>query len=382
MGSGINNYTTILVVFLLLLLLFKGVRFSDFNFNTMILLFILMVFFSTIFSINMFSVEMSNVVKTSIRWMGVLLYYPLANFIKHDKSKFLLVLSIMNIVCILIFAYQSFSYNLSGGQLFVDQNYFLTSSGSLRVEVRSSGIRIPLNWQIIMTSYLISLYSTFRYGLKKMHVINVVLSTFWLFFIVQTRMLIISTLISIAIVLLLYAYIHNTYKTALLATLTVFIGIIMGIIFNLGDTVTGFFDSFNESSNIMSKVVRIQAIDYFTDIIKNNLFFGNGIYVGNVGSYASYLARGPMGLYYYSDLGLLGNVAQFGILSFFVVANFCVRTYKKIMGTFKQNYLLVLFLTYYTVTTITTLSWIYTLGVIPFIVSLSFIDSELKNTTI
>lgn len=62
-----------------------------------------------------------------------------------------------------------------------------------------------------------------------------------------------------------------------------------------------------------SYYARLESLNYFSDVIKSNPLFGNGLLLPNAKSSYYNIITGPMGYAFYTDVGILGLTAQFGI---------------------------------------------------------------------
>lgn len=374
-SAGITPQLLLLTIPSLLIVFTRGVNKKEYNYSQTILVLLIMLFISTIWSGIQYPDQLRNILINTIPWISILSYFSLSSFARCNRSFFLKTITIMNIVCCVVFLLQLFYYY--SGTLFLDEKFFQNEFGVLHISIRGNNIRILNNWQIMIASMLISIseiLKTKKIRSNKINLINCSVTTLCLFWIIQTRALIAILLISLALSIGVFFFKKNKIYTFLFFIATIFSFFILYSFFGISNFIDSFFDTFNDSRYAISTTARLDALPYFFKIIKSSPFLGNGVYTGFVGSESYLKALGPLGIYYYSDVGIIGNLAQYGVLSLLVFFTY-LRSSLKIVFLNRKKHLWI-FVFYFSFTMLTTLSWIYKLSIIPFILTLSYIDSE------
>ncbi|MGM0258450.1 hypothetical protein [Enterococcus sp. AZ102] len=366
--EGISNFSMI-ITFILFALFFTNIFFEKkYTYKLVIFLMLVTIILSTSRSIYLYPLDLTTMLKNYVQWISVLIYFPLAIYIYNDKSFFLKILLIFNIIFIIIISYQVVVYNASGN-LFVNKDYFIDPLTKLeKLNFRNGNLRITSSYMMITISLLISFVELIKKSRvnKYFNYINIILSLLYLNFVVQTRALTFLLIISILIYLIIIDIGFHSLSGYLFRALAILL--IIGTLaytksYNL------LFDTYNELSDVNNQVstyARLGAYSYFKDIIFSNPIFGNGIFVGDIGSIAYYRSRGPAGIFYYDDLGIIGNMAQYGIFSLITTISYIYLGFVK---ESKKNYLFTIF---FALSILTTLSWMHKLLIIPFIICLSY----------
>lgn len=376
-AGGINSRLLFIAIPLILVMLMNGIKIKNYKFASLILTLLFMVFISAIWSCIQYFENTIDILTSVIPWISLLMYFPLSDFIRREKKFFLRLLTIMNIICCLVFIYQSIRFQESS--FFLNDNYFISESGYFYIPLRGNSIRILMNWQIIIASLLISISELLkRRSLKviSLDFINFISGTICIFSVIQTRTLLIIYIISLLFATLLVIKKNIKMRTIIIIMATILCVFVTYFFSGLSKWVSSFFSTFSDSEYASSNSIREGAVLHFLDIIKTNPFLGNGFYLGNPGTTSYLRAKGLLGLYYYSDLGMIGNLAQYGILALISFLIYLKKSLSVIRSS-KKTYISI-FIIFYSISFLTTLSWIYYLSILPFIITLSYIDSEIN----
>ena len=187
------------------------------------------------------------------------------------------------------------------------------------VQIRNGRPRITMP---VMSTFMI-LYEWFEFlnddrRNKRKHFVYVLIGLAGLFYVDMTRMLQISVIVSMVAI---YFFRKNHTKNQLLFAIAL-IGILILIVNT--DYFSGFLDSFSlTGSQGDSTRARLNAIAYFSEFTKDNLFLGMGmvrpyrqdlynIYFGPIGTYNCLDDIGIFGLFFY--YGLFGLILYIMLL--------------------------------------------------------------------
>ena len=240
--------------------------------------------------------------------LAILLVRPLyIAFIKnHNFYDLLDIISfLMNIyMCIIIL--NAFLININGNVL-VNTDYFLQDFG-----MRSDRLRIMIDspFQLIMPIYSFSMIID-RAKCKKLHYFTFLIHTFALFYVTQTRILIVTFVITISIMISMKIP-QKKYKYILYVF--VFFTIVIGLSKGVFDS---FFSSFsiNNYENGSSTRTRLIELEIAIKNWLKNPILGTGITLDYKMPMSQY---GYRFIYNYTDLGLIGSISYMGI-SFIVL---------------------------------------------------------------
>ncbi|WP_026524029.1 O-antigen ligase family protein [Butyrivibrio sp. MB2005] len=231
-------------------------------------------------------------------------------FIRYGSIRYIFnIINIFVFIWAIIVIIQSINYRISGNVLFDMISYFQNTSGvdlktykgNLRVSLLSFG-----NISIIYNSLQIRISRLNRKSTIKA-LIMVITELYVVIFVQQTRMYSLTLLICFFAVLL---FRKNNLRAFLSKMLLAFF---VSIVMVYTSVIANFVDSFSiTGNNRWSTLARLSAIDYFLSCIMQRPLFGNG-FLSEEKYYA--IIHGTSGEAYYSDLGLLGMIAETGTMS-------------------------------------------------------------------
>lgn len=368
--DGASIFSILITVILSILLFYnEHIKFQFYNIAVLISL-VLMIIFSIIRSIYLFPLDVTLILKLYIQWFGILIYFPLSVYIYRDKEFFLKLFLIINLLFIAIISYQVFSYSKTSN-LFLDKQYFFDAlTRTEKLNFRNDTLRITSASILVTVSLLISATEFFKKNNQYFNLLNIICSFFYIYYVVQTRALTFLILIALIIYLFIKDYQNHSLKGYFIR-LIIFLGIVFIIVITKSYNLI--LDTYNDVSDVnnqISSYARLGAVEYYKTVIINNPLFGNGIYIGDIGTASYYLARGAQGLFYYDDVGLIGNMAQFGFMSVVVLI---IYSYTNIIKCNKIYYLIP---AYILLSTLTTLSVINRIPIIALIISMAYMDAS------
>lgn len=179
------------------------------------------------------------------------------------------------------------------------------------------GLRISLNvfGNIMILYNLVYLRYTRKIIWKIWHLFATILGIYGLIFIQQTRA--VYLYIVICVFVWIYFYSEKTIRARIIQFSG--LGVVVYVLF-FSNVVSKFISSFSlTGENAFSTSARIYAIKYYIDCMLKNPIFGNGIADGAANSFYSYIEHGSKGIAYYSDTGLIGLMANIGILGALII---------------------------------------------------------------
>lgn len=182
--------------------------------------------------------------------------------------------------------------------------------------IRKGRLRISsINLEIIAYIFLnAKLFSKEEEKKKKLiYVSCIIIEIFTQFFIHMTRSM---EVIYLGLTCMIFI---TTTKKEKWVRLFIICLVTMIILMNLD--ISSFIESFSINNNRygmqISTINRIEAVKYYWGIFKNNIFFGNG-FIRSGRADLNYVLHGPTGTFYYSDIGILGLLAECGIIGVFI----------------------------------------------------------------
>ena len=250
--------------------------------------------------------------RQSLIWLTFFLSVPL--YYVMIKGKLINILRLINIISTfwnVIVLIQGILYASTG--TIILKNYFANTNedlafrfGYIRIGIGSCGV-----FMIIYCFYKLFCekchYSNNKF--KRIgYILELILLGFNYIMIQQSRAGIIYVLISL---FLMYWVYNRGSKRWIIRGLIIVIMIYIVSYFNILDRVANSFAVSNRLNGISTKI-RLQEVKYYISIFLNNIITGC-LFPG--GRY-TYLEKGPANLYAFSDIGFIGNMAQYGIVAF------------------------------------------------------------------
>lgn len=206
---------------------------------------------------------------------------------------------------------QSLLYNVSGSIFLTSlQSTLLLREGNIRVGLGAFG-----NIMLLYNFYKV-VYPTDRR--KILEIINLILGLYCLFVIQQTRMM---TIIILAI--FLYIIVRQSNKINNLIKNILIIALAIILIYNTG-YIDNLFSTFTSADYEGSSVAREYAITHFLSVFIDNPLFGFGF--ASPGNYST-LVTGARGIASIDDVGIIGQMARFGIFAFVILIPILIRMF-------------------------------------------------------
>lgn len=153
------------------------------------------------------------------------------------------------------------------------------------------------------------LHST-KFSKRLANILVIVLCCYFANAVTASRAMLISMLITVAV-----SYFWSQKMRGTLSKIGGFtVGVCIVFVFLSSEYVATLVDSFTENSkHFSSTVVRLEAFDYYTSVLRDRLICGIGFSDG-LSAESTILNHGQSGAYYLSDLGLYNVIIKFGLL--------------------------------------------------------------------
>lgn len=300
------------ITFLLWLLLFKKFRVKK-EFIVPVLLTLTIFILNFLYTSLKYQVSFKASFPPVISLLTLVMCFPLSSYISKNRVKFERILILIATFGNLNIIIQSVIYNLSGRvYLYLP---LIGDNNSLRYLTRESTLRdywlVPIN----MVLFMVILPRIIEKKAKLMDYLCLMTVIYFIFFVGQTRMInIIVVLISVSVIAtkIIGNKISN-WLVVIIRFLAVLIFVYL-VYKGIGAAYRLFYPFLDGSYvNDGSYFARLGAWSYFLTSILNNPIFGLGLSEFQIGSYLSNVFRGPLGHFFYEDVGLIGSAARFGL---------------------------------------------------------------------
>ena len=284
------------IIFVLFILLNKQLQLGKYGIEIWILYIIVLV--NCVYMYVTYKYTITNLFYCIVPFLILLGYFPIIQFAKNRSNYFFLLKTIEVIALILsiILLLQKYKYD-TNNDIFLKINLPLNFTG--RFYNVSEGI--------IRIAVIISAYQIISKNIRLLSLINLVFCALSIFLVDQSRIYLLSVIIGIFVMIIMNIVYSNKKSNVMIYVLLVAIGIFL--IYSLYTSLTTTLNNFNDGSNY----ARRDAVTYYLSVIKDHLWTGLGLYVPNIGEAYSDFIKGPLGIYNYSDIGILGILASLGL---------------------------------------------------------------------
>lgn len=250
------------------------------------------------------SISVSCVFRALYPFFICFLFFPLNDVFKDaiKKELFIKILTIINIIAIIIILFQAYLYN-NYHILFISVYEFTQAE---EVAIRGGNFRLTYLDTMILLSFVISLGYMVR-GRCIKHFFNVFLSFIYIYCVSQTRSEIVICFILI-IIAIQQKYNLKGQFTRGLKLLFILVLISIFLILNIEGIKSKFY-----SVSFTSFSTRLEEINYYINLLKNNIICGVGLFDPLKGENYYEILHGINGKYTITDIGILGQSARLGI---------------------------------------------------------------------
>lgn len=241
---------------------------------------------------------LSFLIETSHYWYLFLIVPLLYYFRKEDRGyeKIMRMLNIVVLLTYMVALVQSIAFDRSGLNFLTKE--LTIQDGSVRMGIGCFGN--------VMILYNIDRFYNATEK-RTSALLSAILGVLVMLLIQRTRGFTIVSILCIgAVVLMNNRTIRKTFMNVLLIA-----GVAIYLVYS------GILPALLESLNPETGVnigIRLEAIGYFWKEFSQNMLYGHGLAIGP--RYYS-ISRGSMGLFFYSDVGVIGSLAQYGL--FYVI---------------------------------------------------------------
>lgn len=323
--------TYIYVIFLLIILYKNNLtRKYNYEYSRMLKVFLFVVFLNVIYTILKYVDEpFIGAIKQYFTITILVLYFCICDKVKSNFNDFLNLLITMSTIVVIFFIIQGLLYNLWNIKLLkiVDFSY-----GNIKIDMsRKYGVRLvatDLVDFVAVISIGLMFSKKFSKATKNKAIINFILTIIYEYFIAQTRSVLLMLLI-VFITCFMFADIDKN-KKIYVEILCIFI-----FIFLLGENVyefiLGLYDS-STSGTDWSFVHRFDSVKYYLECFFDNPITGNGLLedTPNKLKYYKIVHGYSYFSYSYSDVGIVGSLAHYGIIAVLFYIGIIKRTLKMI----------------------------------------------------
>lgn len=337
-----HNKTLLLLISIFFLMIF-GLYVKKIHFTTDIALFLILIGISTWYSYSQYSPRFNEILIPLFAYLSIILYFPLRRVLLSDYESFVKIITIFNVIACLILIAQYFYYEINTN-LFLSIYEFYRSG---QTAIRNNHLRITYLGTVISLSAVLSIGQLFSNKSKKIHFFNLFLSFIYFFVVSQTRMYVFALL---GVIAFQYNKLFSKNRNNILGILFwILFGIIMFFSLGLNDYILAMLKPILDGSYVSngSYYARIESIEYFYSVLKNKPILGLGLFDPDLGSPYYYLVHSLTGHAMYTDVGILGNIAQFGfpMSIWFLIVMFKMYKIKKIVSdnTLDSLFLFIIF---------------------------------------
>lgn len=326
-----TRYLELLCV-LMMCLTYRRYRKKNFFYYNYIVLFLALVVFNLIFTLTRyFGASIHEVIAPFSTYLLILMYFPLSNYFRSDEhfENFKRMFLVFNIIACVLLVFQAIEYNTKH-HLFLRIFEIIYRND---LQIRDGRLRITYLTTIVSVSVVISAVELI--SLKKhiiWNLINLVVSSTYLGYVAQTRMYIIILLL----VGLYIFYFLNQNNSQFAVVFTILIGTALFVFLTIKlDVKTLLYELIEPLLNGSYKrdgsyFARLDALLHFSKAIIRHPLIGLGIIIPDRTSDFYYVIHGEHGWAVYTDVGILGTTAEFGLPMLVWFICMMARTWKKI----------------------------------------------------
>ena len=321
-------------------------NFYIYDYKYILILFVSFIFFFFSLIKNRFKIKFSKSNRLlTISFFLIILLEVVLSYISYHQP-IILVLKEASYNIIILFAYFTFV------QLYKSLNFeeilklivifgLITSSISLfsafifnhfninilglvieNASIRNDKVRFFIGEETVILGVIISITRIFSKKNKTIDVLNIIISLLQIYFVSQTRSLILYLILIILLILFFNKKTNLTLKLLMISVSSIFI---LYIILNFRDIET-YINSYIGGDSSIS--IRFKTIDFYMNQFYQKPWFGMGYISSSKDIDDWQLLYGPEGYYYRSDVGIIGNLNQYGIIGLLWIIAFFYKNIK------------------------------------------------------
>lgn len=319
----------IIVIIILITLIILNKRLSinkKYLFKWNVIIFSIIYFEIIILSLIRYNQTIRNLMLNSNYCLVILAYFIFSYYLVDSKNliKFKNIIIIMSAILSILYIaqYAVYEHNI----IFLSIDLDALRFNSLRISQLSDFISLGF---ILAYSNLINKEGIGKKS-KIVGLVAVIVDAYEIVFVAKTRVLL---LIVVCAFLLMTFLRFRKEKKVFMAIPIV---IILAIVFYKSPI----FDQYIQLSNYdsYSAYARTYEIDYYMEQFYHNPFFGMGFMVSReVGDENYYIARGPLGIAYRSDVGIIGFLNTVGIIGLIWYLHLLFKCLYYILRLFRKD---------------------------------------------
>ena len=316
-GPEIGN-TLIWIIIYLIFMLFTSAKIYRTNFGKPILCLLVGIVIEIFLTSFVYGIDLINLAYTWRWFFYIVLYFIFYDFCKNQNNRraFIVVFTTCSLVLACLILAQGYSRS------YISPEWFLNESAQdVGTEWRNGRVRLNLSPGLRMISFVYSYTYVVTSKKKKnlfLHIANIVTTVLTFLFFDSTRMMILIVIAFIAITFWYGIHLSSkkiTYFIKFAAILAVVIAALY-IISSDSGSIVSYIQGLVISTNEGSWYARIGAYLYYLKKAFDPPIMGIGLLMDDI-SGAWNLVHGPLGIYYASDVGIIGTLATTGWIATF-----------------------------------------------------------------
>ena len=331
----LNTYHTRyleLVCVLVMCLTYCRYRKKNYSYFNYVLIFLMLITVDLLFTISRYlGASVHEVIAPFSTYLLILMYFPLSSYFRSDRhfEYFKRLFLLFNTSACVLLAFQAFVYN-SKHRLFL-RVFEITYLDDL--QIREGMLRITYLTTIVSVSVVFSAVELLS---VRKHVIpnfvNLIVSSVYFGYVAQTRMYIMVLLL---VVLYIFYFLRKKTNRFIIIS-SVLIGTVLIVYLAIKlDVKTIMYELVEPLLNGSYKrdgsyFARLEALSHFSKAILKYPLTGLGIIIPDTTSDYYYVIHGPHGWAVYTDVGILGTTAEFGLPMLIWFICLMARTWKAI----------------------------------------------------
>lgn len=335
-GGFIGNYQKLgVVIFTLFIFFIFSNRIFMKGKKYLFLLHIIafLIFFSIDFILSLYKYNQSilAIVSVSNHYLAIIIYFisMLYLFKFKDVNKLYNLIINSSIILSILFILQYYIFKFSHKFiLFIDKEKFLST-------VRFNESRITENdfffifTAVLIFGILLNKFDSKRLS-KKYLILAFILNFYEILIVSKSRMGLILV-ISCCLITVIIKYRRNKMKQYFIVLLCLLALAFIIQIPSINKIIASI------SMKDYSLLTRFDAIDFYVDQLIKDPFLGVGFIKPIENDWSYYYVRGKNGMFYKSDMGILGNVHTFGLLFLIWYLSLLIKIFKIILNIFKNK---------------------------------------------
>lgn len=282
-----------------------------------VLTFLLIVICNMLYCFIVYSnASLSSITYELPNYLQVLLYFPLSVYVQKNYDRFIKLLNGFNIIGCAIVSVQAVVFNTTHKMfLYIfeleDADYLRYLNHTSGVYFRNGNLRITYLSTIVSIAMVIAIIDVVVNHLKyRSSVVSLILGFVYFFYVAQTRLYLV--MFAGEVVLAAVFLLNKKKFIRWIFWMAVLVAVGIGIYFLSSEASISQMKQIARSLDA-SLYARVYSVTYFLSALLDNPIFGLGCLVVEKGTPYYHVIHGRTGYANFTDVGLLGSVAEFGI---------------------------------------------------------------------